>query len=88
MNSTFKIPLKAIFFLSILYSNNIEKELQTQFILAEPGDTIFIPEGIHSIKGTLSIEGKRGLVIKGYGTDRSILSFSNQDEGAQGIRWP
>ncbi len=85
MNSTFKIPLKAIFFLSILYSTNIEKELQTQFILAEPGDTIFIPEGIYSIKGTLSIEGKQNLVIRGFGTDLSILSFVDQDEGAQGI---
>ncbi len=64
---------------------SLEKELQTQFILAEPGDTITIPEGIHSIKGTLSIEGKQDLVIKGFGMDRSILSFADQDEGAQGI---
>ena len=85
MNNTIKIYLKAIFCISILYSTNIEKELQTQFILAEPGDTIFIPEGIHSIKGTLSIEGKRNLVIRGFGTDLSILSFVDQDEGAQGI---
>ena len=85
MNNTIKIYLKAIFCISILYPNNIEKELQTQFILAEPGDTIFIPEGIHSIKGTLSIEGKRNLVIRGFGTDLSILSFVDQDEGAQGI---
>ena len=63
----------------------IEKNLQTQFILAEPGDTITIPEGLHSIRGTLSIEGKSDLVIRGQSMDQSILSFSNQDEGAQGI---
>ena len=64
---------------------NIEKNLQTQFILAEPGDTITIPAGLHSIRGTLSIDGKSNLVIRGQSMDQSILSFSNQDEGAQGI---
>ena len=64
---------------------SIEKKLQTQFILAEPGDTITIPKGLHSIRGTLSIEGKSDLVIRGQSMDQSILSFSNQDEGAQGI---
>jgi len=46
-----------LIFPTILFAN-IEKELQTQFILAAPGDTIIIPEGIHHIRGTLSIEGK------------------------------
>ena len=32
-----------------------EKDLQTQFILAEPGDTITIPNGTHNIKGALSL---------------------------------
>ncbi len=64
---------------------NLEKDLQTQFILAEPGDTISIPEGHYQIQGTLSVEGKENLVIRGFGKDRSILSFLNQSEGAQGI---
>ena len=62
-----------------------EKDLQTQFILAEPGDTITIPNGTHNIKGALSIEGKENLVIRGSGMNRSILSFAGQTEGAQGI---
>ena len=62
-----------------------EKDLQTQFILAEPGDTITIPNGTHNIKGALSIEGKNNLVIRGSGMNRSILSFAGQTEGAQGI---
>jgi len=76
------IPL---FFMVGLLFASIEKKLQTQFILAEPGDTITIPKGLHSIRGTLSIEGKSDLVIRGQSMDQSILSFSNQDEGAQGI---
>ncbi len=64
---------------------NLEKELQMQFILAEFGDTITVPDGVHLILGTLSIEGKENLFIRGSGMDKSILQFSNQEEGAQGI---
>jgi len=71
--------------INTLSASDIEKDLQTQFILAEPGDTILIPEGLHNIIGTLSIDGKKNLVIRGFGMDKSILSFLNQTEGAQGI---
>ena len=71
--------------INTLSASDIEKDLQTHFILAEPGDTILIPEGLHNIIGTLSIDGKKDLFIRGFGMDKSILSFSNQTEGAQGI---
>ncbi|MBT3502457.1 MAG: hypothetical protein HN464_09030, partial [Candidatus Marinimicrobia bacterium] len=74
-----------LLFLPVFLFAGIEKELQTQFILAAPGDTIRIPDGNHQIRGTLSIEGKKDLVIIGAGMDKTILSFENQDEGAQGI---
>ena len=73
-----------LFFTSSLFAS-LEKDLQTQFILASPGDTITIPAGHHTIRGTLSIEGKENLVIRGSGMDRSTLSFLDQTEGAQGI---
>ena len=77
------------FIVTLLISQGLavdtEKDLQTQFILAEPGDTITIPKGTHNIKGALSIEGKENLVIRGSGMNRSILSFAGQTEGAQGI---
>jgi len=76
--------LTLFFFTSFLFAD-LEKDLQTQFILAEPGDTITIPAGHHIIRGTLSIEGKENLVIRGSGMDRSTLSFLDQTEGAQGI---
>ena len=73
-----------LFFTSLLFAS-LEKDLQTQFILASPGDTITIPAGHHTIRGTLSIEGKENLVIRGSGMGRSTLSFLDQTEGAQGI---
>ena len=77
--------LTPLLFTTGLLFANLEKELQTQFILAASGDTITIPKGHHKIQGTLSVEGKENLVIQGVGMDVSILSFSNQSEGAQGI---
>ena len=85
MNQSVKTASITLFFISTLFSGNIEKDLQTQFILAEPGDTITIPEGVHQIRGTLSIEGKENLVIRGFDMDKSILSFSGQTDGAQGL---
>ena len=72
-------------FLSILFSS-YEKDIQTMFILAEPSDTIHLGEGRFSLKGTVSIEGKENIVISGEGVDKTILSFKNQTEGAEGLR--
>jgi parallel beta-helix repeat protein len=35
---------------------------------------------------SLTMDGKSGIVIKGQGMDKTILSFKNQTEGAQGIQ--
>ena len=53
--------------------------------MAEPGDTIKLDAGFFPILGTLSMEGKQNIVIKGSGTSSTILNFSNQVEGAQGL---
>ena len=81
----YKAFIVSLFIISQGLAIDTEKDLQTQFILAEPGDTITIPKGTHNIKGALSIEGKENLVIRGSGMNRSILSFAGQTEGAQGI---
>ena len=81
----YKAIIVCLFIISQGLAIDTEKDLQTQFILAEPGDTITIPKGTHNIRGALSIEGKDNLVIRGSGMNRSILSFAGQTEGAQGI---
>ena len=62
-----------------------ERDLQLKLILAEPGDTIRLESGLFPILGTLSMEGKRDVVIKGTGVNSTILNFSTQVEGAQGL---
>ena len=77
--------LIVFYFLIDLSFAKFEKDLQLKLILAEPGDTIKLDAGFFPILGTLSMEGKQNIVIKGSGTSSTILNFSNQVEGAQGL---
>lgn len=61
-----------------------QKQLQTQLITAKPGDVITIPAGVHRINRGLSLNVS-GVTIRGEGMDRSILSFRDQVQGAEGL---
>jgi parallel beta-helix repeat protein len=61
-----------------------QKQLQTQLITAQPGDVITIPAGVHPINRGLSLNVS-GVTLRGEGMDRSILSFRNQVQGAEGL---
>ena len=63
---------------------SFEENLQQQLIEAEPGDTIEIPAGIHYFTRSLSLNVP-GVSIQGEGINSSILSFKNQQQGAEGL---
>ncbi len=63
-----------------------QKKYQSAMILAETGSVIELPEGIFTLSNTLSLEGKTKVTIRGKGMDKTILSFKNQTDGAEGIR--
>ncbi len=63
---------------------NFEESLQQRLILALPGEVIEIPAGVHEITRSLSLD-VAGVTIRGAGMDRSILSFKNQIQGAEGL---
>ena len=65
---------------------NIEKDLQTALIMANDGDTIDIPEGYFKFTKSLLLDEKSNIVFKGAGIDKTVLSFKNQEEGAEGIK--
>ncbi|HXH18179.1 MAG TPA: parallel beta-helix domain-containing protein, partial [Chitinophagales bacterium] len=64
----------------------IEKELQTRLILAQDGDTIRIGEGHFRFNSSLTLDARKKMVIKGAGRDKTVLSFKEQQEGAEGIK--
>lgn len=65
---------------------DFEKKLQTQMILAENGATIEITEGVFKISKSLSMDGKKNIIIRGKGIDKTVLSFKGQTAGAEGIK--
>ena len=65
---------------------DIQKQLQTRLIMAEDGETITLDEGVFTMSGTLSLEGKKGVTIKGKGIGKSVISFKGQSSGAEGLR--
>jgi len=65
---------------------NIYDQLQEAFILAEPGDTINIPEGYFLFDKSLLLDTKDSIIIQGAGMNKTILSFKGQSEGAEGIK--
>ncbi|MBX2889598.1 MAG: right-handed parallel beta-helix repeat-containing protein [Saprospiraceae bacterium] len=64
----------------------LEKQLQTQLILAADGDTIALPAGNIILSNTLSLDAKKDITIRGAGQDKTTLSFKNQQQGAEGIK--
>ncbi|QGZ94549.1 parallel beta-helix domain-containing protein [Terricaulis silvestris] len=61
-----------------------EQELQTALIEARPGDTVQLGRGRIELTSGLSLDVDR-VTIRGEGHDETILSFSNQRRGAEGL---
>ena len=55
-------------------------------ILVENGSAINIDEGNFSLSKSISLDGKKNVIIRGKGMDKTILSFSKQLSGAEGIK--
>ncbi len=61
-----------------------EQTLMTQLIDAQPGDVIEIPEGTYNFNRGLSLTVD-GVTIRGAGMDKTVLSFTDQIAGAEGL---
>ncbi|AQQ68642.1 hypothetical protein Mag101_14130 [Microbulbifer agarilyticus] len=61
-----------------------QKQLLKQLIQAQPGDVIEIPEGRYALNRSLSLNVD-GVTIRGAGMDKTILSFKDQIQGAEGL---
>jgi len=63
-----------------------EENIQEAMIKMNDGDTIKFGAGVYEISRTLSIDDKKDLVIIGAGREETILDFTNQTAGAEGIK--
>ncbi len=65
-------------------SENAQEQLQEALILAEPGDEIQLTPGVYPIEDGLSLDIDN-VIITGNGHENTVLDFSSQMTGAQGL---
>ena len=70
------------------YRNYIDKEeeILTQFLIAMDSAVIELPEGHFIFSRSLALDGVNHVIIKGQGIDKTVLSFKDQKDGAEGLR--
>ena len=71
---------------TVLAQADVQKRYQTQLIMADDGSTIDLDAGTFTFTGSLSLQDKKRIVIRGKGIDKTILSFKGQTDGAEGLR--
>jgi len=65
-------------------TGDVQEALQEALIFAEPGTIIEIGEGQFSFSGALSLDVPN-ITLRGAGMDKTILSFSDQKTGSEGL---
>ncbi|MCC6411914.1 MAG: right-handed parallel beta-helix repeat-containing protein [Saprospiraceae bacterium] len=79
--------LSLLLFAPALFAQaDLEKQIQTQLIMAEDGDVITLPAGKISLSNTLWLDGKNDITIRGAGIDKTTLTFKDQKQGAEGLK--
>lgn len=79
------IPAFCLLTFQVTAQKEVFKKIQTQLILAEDNSTIELDEGILKLEGSLSMDGKKNITIRGKGVGKTILDFSEQTSGAEGL---
>jgi parallel beta-helix repeat protein len=70
----------------VFAQKEFQKKFQTQFIETPNGSTIELPAGHFQLDASLWLDGKKNVVIKGAGEDKTILNFKDQISGAEGVK--
>jgi len=65
-------------------SDEAQEKIQEALILANPGDEVHLTAGTYSIEDGLSLDIDN-IILSGEGHENTILDFSNQKTGAQGL---
>ena len=69
----------------VLSTETLTADLQKRMITATAGEVIELPAGKFEFKRSLSLTDIPNITIKGAGKGKTILSFKNQIEGAEGL---
>ena len=62
-----------------------EAQVQRAFVEAQPGATLVFGEGTFAFTNTLSLEGVDGVTVRGAGREKTVLDFTGQAAGSEGL---
>ena len=65
---------------------DMEIPILEAFITAQDSSVIELPEGHYLFSQSLILDGKKNIVLRGKGIEKTVLSFKGQKQGAEGIR--
>jgi parallel beta-helix repeat protein len=78
------------FYLGLSFSVFGQQEFQRKFqrlFIETPNDSVIrLPKGKFILEGSLWLDGKKNVIIRGAGKNETILDFSGQVSGAEGIK--
>jgi parallel beta-helix repeat protein len=80
----------ATLFLTLSYGVSAQPEFQKKFqrlFIETPDDAVIhLPAGTFRLEGSLWLDGKKNVVIRGAGESQTILDFAGQLSGAEGLK--
>ena len=84
---TFIILLLVCVFCGAAFAQqDVQKKFQRQFIEVPDDSAVNLPAGTFRLDGSLWLDGKKNVVIRGAGEDKTFLDFGNQVSGAEGLK--
>jgi parallel beta-helix repeat protein len=86
MKSSLFIFVVALSAFDVVAQKDFQKKFQRQFIEVANGSTIELPEGTFHLDASLWLDDKKNVTIRGAGVDKTILSFTSQISGAEGLK--
>lgn len=83
--ATFVIILFGVY-LDASAQPEFQKRFQRDFIEVADNAVVELPAGTFYLEGSLWLDGKTNVIIRGAGQDKTFLDFSRQMSGAEGLK--
>ena len=86
MKTSIILLLVCVFCGAAVAQQDVQKKFQRQFIEVPDDSAVNLPAGTFHLDGSLWLDGKKNVVIRGAGEDKTFLDFGKQVSGAEGLK--
>lgn len=86
MKTSIILLLVCVFCGAAIAQQDVQKKFQRQFIEVPDDSAVNLPAGTFHLNGSLWLDGKKNVVIRGAGEEKTFLDFGKQVSGAEGLK--